>query len=276
MRKVSYGGTSGDYDSQLDASGKWTTTVPIISLDEPNDIGDMGDVDSGNIRPKHRPSPRGLKDLKKPLGEDAAERLSKSLSNQGIGMSAGGRRAVSQGPNVFDRLANGGSRKSVISSSDQDYDSKSGGGGTFTKIKDLTKNLRTSRSSREEDVNVHSKSNGSGGNVIAPRNSMALFDGGSSNRRVPMSNLNKLNSPSRSSISSSTRSLHKSQDHVNMASKSSAVLSLNSASSPRSSRRSTSTMGNNFNNLWIWSMPLNINSSNINNQFVTPIIFYFS
>ena len=80
MRKVSYGGTSGDYDSQMDASGKWTTTVPIISLDDAPDSSDMTE-DSGNIRPKHRPSPRGLKDLKKPTGEDAAERLSKSLLN---------------------------------------------------------------------------------------------------------------------------------------------------------------------------------------------------
>ena len=106
MRKISYGGTSGDYDSQLDASGKWTTTVPIISLDDTTDVSDMAE-DSGNIRPKHRPSPRGLKDLKKPAGEDAAERLSKSLSSQGIGNTANGRRAVSHGPNVFDRLGKG-------------------------------------------------------------------------------------------------------------------------------------------------------------------------
>ena len=61
MRKVSYGGTSGDYDSQLDASGKWTTTVPIISLDDgsTDPVSDMAE-DSGNIRPKHRPTPKGL------------------------------------------------------------------------------------------------------------------------------------------------------------------------------------------------------------------------
>ena len=109
----------------------------------------MTEMDSGNIRPKHRPSPRGLKDLKKPLGEDAAERLSKSLSNQGIGNSAGGRRAVSHGPNVFDRLTKGGgissnlekngglrtSRKSLAhDSSSDDYEKKSG---ALTKIKDL-------------------------------------------------------------------------------------------------------------------------------------------
>ena len=229
MRKISYGGTSGDYDSQLDSSGKWTTTVPIISLDDVTDISDMGEIDSGNIRPKHRPSPRGLKDLKKPNGEDAAERLSKSLSSQGIGKSMGGRRAVSHGPNVFDRLTKGSnpSKSLVHDSSLDDYEKKSG---ALTKIKDLTKNLRQ-KTSREEDTNYqHSRSNGT--SVIAPRNSMSLFDGGG--RRVPMSNLNKLNSPSRSSISSSTRSLHKSQDHVNLTSKPSG-----STLSPRS----TSTMG---------------------------------
>ena len=253
MRKISYGGTSGDYDSQLDASGKWTTTVPIISLDGVQDTSGMTE-DSGNIRPKHRPSPRGLKDLKKPTGEDAAERLSKSLSNQGIGGGMNGRRAVSHGPNVFDRLGtssrggnstsnmekNGGlktSRNSLMhNSSSDEYERKSG---TLSKIKDLTKNLRQ-KTSRDEDSNPHARSNGT--SVIAPRSSMSLLDGGG--RRVPMSNLNKLNSPSRSSISSSNRSLHKSQDHVNLTSRSSGTtLSPNSMSSPMNSRRSTSTLG---------------------------------
>ena len=238
MRKTSYGGTSGDYDSQLDASGKWTTTVPIISMDDVTEIDDMADIDSGNIRPKHRPSPRGLKDLKKPVGEDAAERLSERLRNQGIGTTAGGRKAVSQGPNVFDRLAKSGgtvssSRKSLMTnSSADDYDRKAG---ALTKIKDLTKNLRQ-KSSREEDPSLHIRSNGT--SVIAPRNSMSLSG------RAPMSNLNRLSSPSKSSISSSTRSLHKSQDHVNLISKTSAAtLSPNSTSSPRNTGRSTSTFG---------------------------------
>ena len=223
MRKVSYGGTSGDYDSQLDASGKWTTTVPIISLDDgsTDPASDMAE-DSGNIRPKHRPTPKGLSGLKKPAGEDAAERLSKSLSTQGIG---NGRRAVSHGPNVFDRLGS-----SSTSTSKKN-------GSTLTKIKDLTNNLRQ-KTSRDEDLSNHTRSNG----VVAPRSSMSLLDSGG--RRVPMSNLNKLNSPSRSSITSSTRSLHKSQDHVNLTSRSSgATLSPNSTSSPRTSRRSTSTLG---------------------------------
>lgn len=251
MRKISYGGTSGDYDSQLDASGKWTTTVPIISLDGAPVISDMAE-DSGNIRPMHRPSPRGLKDLKKPPGEDAAERLSKTLSNQGIGNSLNGRRAVSHGPNVFDRTGksaraplgvekNGGlkvSRNSLMHNSSVDEHEKKSG--TLTKIKDLTRNLRQ-KTSREEDSNPHARSNGT--SVIAPRSSMSLLDGGG--RRVPMSNLNKLNSPSRSSISSSNRSLHKSQDHVNMTSRPSGTttLSPNSTSSPRTARRSTSTLG---------------------------------
>ena len=223
MRKVSYGGTSGDYDSQLDASGKWTTTVPIISLDDgsTDPVSDMTE-DSGNIRPKHRPTPKGLSSLKKPTGEDAAERLSKSLSTQGIG---NGRRAVSHGPNVFDRL--GTSSSSTTKKN----------GGTLTKIKDLTNNLRQ-KTSRDEDIAPHSRSNG----VIAPRSSMSLLDSGG--KRVPMSNLNKLNSPSRSSITSSTRSLHKSQDRLNLPSRTNGTtLSPNSASSPRTTRRSTSTLG---------------------------------
>lgn len=238
MRKTSYGGTSGDYDSQLDSSGKWTTTVPIISMDDVSEINEE-DIDSGNIRPKHRPSPRGLKDLKKPVGEDAAERLSERLRNQGIGATTtGGRKAVSHGPNVFDRLAKGGgsvssSRKSLMTnSSSDDYERK---GGALTKIKDLTKNLRQ-KTSREEDPSQHIKSNGT--SVVAPRNSMSLSG------RVPMSNLNRLSSPSKSSISSSTRSLHKSQDHVNITTKTSAsTLSPNSISSSRSTGRSTSTFG---------------------------------
>ena len=238
MRKVSYGGTSGDYDSQMDASGKWTTTVPIISLDDAPESSDITE-DSGNIRPKHRPSPRGLKDLKKPTGEDAAERLSKSLLNGGIGSSVNGRRAVSHGPNVFDRLAksNGSatSRNTVNQGSSSDENEKKSG--ALTKIRDLTNNLR--KSSQDEESNQYARTNGT--SVIAPRSSMSLLDGGS--RRAPMSNLNKLNSPSRSSISSSNRSLHKSQDHVNVAPRSSGVaLSPNSSSSPRTSRRSTSTI----------------------------------
>ena len=65
MRKSSYGG-SGDYDSEL-VDGKYLTTVPIIS------IGGQ-DEDDGNIRPLHRPSPRGLKDLKKPREDSGVDR----------------------------------------------------------------------------------------------------------------------------------------------------------------------------------------------------------
>jgi len=91
-----------------------------------------------------------------------------------------------------------------------------------------TKTLR--KSSREEQTKSSSVDNSSSSSingiknngVVVPRNSMTLF-----NERTS-TNLNKTESPSRSSISSSTRSLHKQEA---------------GKSSPRPSRRITSNYG---------------------------------
>ena len=73
MRKSSYGG-AGDYDSEL-VDGRYLTTVPIISVTASSgNANDDGNADDGNIRPLHRPSPRGLKDLKKPREDSVVDR----------------------------------------------------------------------------------------------------------------------------------------------------------------------------------------------------------
>ena len=201
MRKTSYGG-SGDYDSEL-VDGRYLTTVPIISIDDGED--------EGNLRPAHRPSPRGLKDLKKPREDNVVDRLTRTSSVRETN-GGSGRRAVSQSAaNVFDRLStkdkNGGlrgSRRSLLAQDEAATERRSSSSGALTRIKDLTKNLR--KSSREEGRSSSAGGGSGGGSVVAPRNSMSMF---AHQERKPMSNLNKLNSPSRTSISSSTKSLNK-------------------------------------------------------------------
>ena len=134
----------------------------------------------GNVRPRHREPPRGLKDLKpvKTPRDDLIERLSRPTTTTE-------RKTVSQG-NVFDRLSGTrGSKKSLAAES----------GTTLTKIKDLTKNLRKN-SKEEPEPETFKKS-------VAPKNSLTMFN----DRSKPglSSNLNG----SKNSINSSTRSLQK-------------------------------------------------------------------
>ena len=225
-RKTSYG---GDYDSEL-VDGKYVTSVPIVD-----------DKDDGNIRPVHRAPPRGLRDLKAAPSTSARDSLMERLSRSTS--VSNDRRPASQSNNVFDRLttstSNGGSRSNLSgggsnSNSPARRATMANGSttsysrpsrpteappaekrGTFTKIKDMTKNLR--RSSREEEEGEDQN----GDDYVAPRNSLTLFNDAN---RKPMTSLNKMDSPSRNSINSSTRSLHK--------------------DSPKTTRRSTtSTLG---------------------------------
>lgn len=199
-RKTSYI-MAGDYDSTL-VDGKYVTSVPIISVEE------AGEPDPGNTRPGH-----SLKDLKKPDNRrnSLIERLSRSASIREAPKAAGA--------NVFDRLAGGksGSRTSLNSSKPSlnhetraSTSSLTGRGpsratslppekpkGTFTKIRDLSKDITKNLRKGKEDSLI-------GSTIVRPRNSQTLF---SNQERRPMTNLN---GGSRSNINSSTRSLNKS------------------------------------------------------------------
>jgi len=213
-RKISQ---NGEYDSEM-VDGKYLTTVPILNPD-----GD--EEEEGNVRPRHREPPKGLKALKpvKDPREDLIERLSRPT-----GSSSTDRKTVSQS-NVFDRLS--GTRGSVKKSvQDNRTHPGSSSGTTLTKIKDLTKNLRKS-SKDEEDTNDHhhysepssSQSNKAGKSFIAPKNSLTMFN----DRSRPSGTLNGTLNGSKNSIHSSTKSLQQKD-------------------SPRSVRRATtSTLDNN-------------------------------
>ena len=191
-RKISQ---NGEYDSEM-VDGKYLTTVPILNPD-----GD--EEEEGNVRPRHREPPKGLKALKpvKDPREDLIERLSRPT-----GSSSTDRKTVSQS-NVFDRLS--GTRGSVKKSvQDNRTHPGSSSGTTLTKIKDLTKNLRKN-SKDEEDTNDHHSeqlsSQSKAKSYIAPKNSLTMFN----DRSRPSGTLNgnsTLNG-SKNSIHSSTKSL---------------------------------------------------------------------
>ena len=193
-RKISQ---NGEYDSEM-VDGKYVTSVPIINPEDNNE--------EGNVRPRHREPPKGLKDLKpvKNPRDDLIERLSRPTSTTE-------RKTVSQS-NVFDRLSGTrGSKKSI------NQNSMPSSGTTLTKIKDLTKNLR--KNSKEEDEVVE-PSEPKSKSYIAPKNSLTMFNDRSK------SGLNSTLNGSKNSIHSSTKSLQK--------------------DSPRSVRRATtSTLDNN-------------------------------
>lgn len=258
MRKVSYGG-AGDYDSQL-VDGKYLTTVPIVSIDAGEEEALAG-MDIGNLRPLHRPSPKGLRNLKKVQPDNPADGAA-ARSRTGGGTSstvpAGSRKVVSQS-SVFDRLAPGGSstgtldrnestrgsRRSLASTSIESsgYE-KARNGSALTKIKDLTRNLRKG----SKDGTTSSGGSNIGNNsrahkgpeslnpVVVPRNSMSMFSNGKSSATAATTNLDKLTSPSRNSISSSTRSLHRQES-------SSSGNAARTYYSPMVGRSSTSTLG---------------------------------
>ena len=211
-RKISQ---NGEYDSEM-VDGKYVTSVPIL-----NPEGE--EEEEGNVRPRHRDPPKGLKDLKavKNPREDLIERLSRPTG------STTDRKTVSQS-NVFDRLS--GTRGSIKKSVQDNRHHNPGSGTTLTKIKDLTKNLRKN-SKDEEDTNDHhhhsesssSQSNKAGKSFIAPKNSLTMFN----DRSRPSGTLNGTLNGSKNSIHSSTKSLQQKD-------------------SPRSVRRATtSTLDNN-------------------------------
>ena len=172
-RKISQ---NGEYDSEM-VDGKYVTSVPIINPEDNNE--------EGNVRPRHREPPKGLKDLKpvKNPRDDLIERLSRPTSTTE-------RKTVSQS-NVFDRLSGTrGSKKSINQNP----------GTTLTKIKDLTKNLR--KNSKEEDEVVE-PSEPKSKSYIAPKNSLTMFNDRSK------SGLNSTLNGSKNSIHSSTKSLQK-------------------------------------------------------------------
>ena len=211
-RKISQ---NGEYDSEM-VDGKYLTTVPILNPD-----GD--EEEEGNVRPRHREPPKGLKALKpvKDPREDLIERLSRPT-----GSSSTDRKTVSQS-NVFDRLS--GTRGSVKKSvQDNRTHPGSSSGTTLTKIKDLTKNLRKN-SKDEEDTNDHqseqSSSHSKAKSYIAPKNSLTMFN----DRSRPSGTLN-----GNSTLNGSKNSIH------------SSTKSLQQKDSPRSVRRATtSTLDNN-------------------------------
>ena len=212
-RKISQ---NGEYDSEM-VDGKYLTTVPILNPD-----GD--EEEEGNVRPRHREPPKGLKALKpvKDPREDLIERLSRPT-----GSSSTDRKTVSQS-NVFDRLS--GTRGSTKKSVQDNRTTHSGSSGTtLTKIKDLTKNLRKN-SKDEEDTNDHHHSESSTSqskpkSYIAPKNSLTMFN----DRSRPSGTLN-----GNSTLNGSKNSIH------------SSTKSLQQKDSPRSVRRATtSTLDNN-------------------------------
>ena len=211
-RKISQ---NGEYDSEM-VDGKYLTTVPILNPD-----GD--EEEEGNVRPRHREPPKGLKALKpvKDPREDLIERLSRPT-----GSSSTDRKTVSQS-NVFDRLS--GTRGSVKKSvQDNRTHPGSSSGTTLTKIKDLTKNLRKN-SKDEEDTNDHHSeqlsSQSKAKSYIAPKNSLTMFN----DRSRPSGTLN-----GNSTLNGSKNSIHSSSK------------SLQQKDSPRSVRRATtSTLDNN-------------------------------